>query len=53
MSNEEIYESSLRFIFKQIDIHVEVNKEAEKRYKNNSKNKGNNISEEKKLMILE
>ena len=49
MSNEEIYESSLRFIFKQIDIHVEVNKEASKvkGYKNNSN------SEENKLMVLD
>ena len=53
MSNEELYESSLRFIFKQLDLYVEANEEAEKRYKNNSKNKGNNISEEKKLMVLE
>ena len=52
MSNEEIYESSLRFIFKQLDLYVEANKEAEKRYKNNSKNKGNN-SEENKLMGLD
>ncbi|WP_288219061.1 hypothetical protein [uncultured Clostridium sp.] len=52
MSNEEIYESSLRFIFKQLDLYVEANKEAEKRYKNNSKNKGNN-SEENKLMVLD
>lgn len=52
MSNEEIYESSLRFIFKQIDIHVEVNKEANK----NSKVKGyknNSNSEENKLMVLD
>ena len=52
MSNEELYESSLRFIFKQLDLYVEANKEAEKRYKNNSKNKGNN-SEENKLMVLD
>lgn len=52
MSNEEIYESSLRFIFKQLDLYVEANKAAEKRYKNNSKNKGNN-SEENKLMVLD
>ena len=52
MSNEELYESSLRFIFKQIDLYVEANKEAEKRHKNNSKNKGNN-SEENKLMVLD
>ena len=53
MSNEEIYESSLRFIFKQLDIHVEVNKEANKRnkvkgYKNNS-----NSKEETKLKVLD
>lgn len=53
MSNEEIYESSLRFIFKQLDLYIEANKEAEKRYKNNSKNKGNNRSEENKLMVLD
>lgn len=53
MSNEEIYESSLRFIFKQLDIYVEVNKEANKRskvkgYKNNS-----NSKEETKLKVLD
>ena len=53
MSNEEIYESSLRFIFKQIDIYVEANKEADKKYKNTSKNKARTISEENKLMVLD
>ena len=53
MSNEEIYESSLRFTFKQFDLYVEANKEAEKRYKTNSKNKSNNRSEENKLMVLD
>ncbi len=53
MSNEEIYESSLRFIFKQLDLYIEANKETEKRYKNNSKNEGNNRSEENKLMVLD
>ena len=43
---------SFPFIFKQLDLYVEANKEAEKRYKNNSKNKGNN-SEENKLMVLD
>ena len=51
MSNEEIYESSLRFIFKQLDLYVEVNKEAN----NRSKIKGNkNTSkEETKLKVLD
>ena len=53
MSNEEIYESSLRFIFKQLDLYIEANKETEKRYKNNSKNEGTNRSEENKLMVLD
>ncbi|WP_166484830.1 hypothetical protein [Clostridium cuniculi] len=54
MSNEEIYESSLRFVFKQLDLYIEANKEVEKRYKSNNKNKGNNISSEnKKLMVLD
>lgn len=53
MSNEEIYESSLRFIFKQLDLYIEANKETEKRYKNNSKNEGNNRNEENKLMVLD
>ena len=54
MSNEEIYESSLRFIFKQLDIHVEVNKEANKKV-NTKKSKNNNINkfEENKLMVLD
>ena len=51
MSNEEIYESSLRFIFKQIDIHVEVNKEANKKV--SKKNSNKNINEENKLMVLD
>ena len=50
MSNEEIYESSLRFIFKQLDLYVEANKE---RYETNSKNKGKNGNEENKLMVLD
>ena len=53
INNEEIYESSLRFIFKQLDLYIEANKETEKRYKNNSKNEGNNRSEENKLMVLD
>lgn len=53
MSNAELYESSLRFIFKQFDLYVEANKEAEKRYKNTSKNNGNSRSEENKLMVLD
>lgn len=53
MSNEEIYESSLRFIFKQLDLYIEANKETEKIYKNNSKNKGKNGNEENKLMVLD
>lgn len=53
MSNEEIYESSLRFIFKQLDIYVEVNKEANKR-SNVKGYKNNNISkEETKLKVLD
>lgn len=53
MSNEELYESSLRFIFKQFDLHIKSNKEAEKKSKNNNKNKGNSRSEENKLMVLD
>lgn len=53
MSNEELYESSLRFIFKQLDLYVETNKETERKYKNNSKTKGNTKSEENKLMVLD
>lgn len=53
MSNEELYESSLRFIFKQFDLYIETNKESEKRYKNNSKNKDNTRVEEKTLMVLD
>lgn len=54
MSNEEIYESSLRFVFKQLDLYVEANKEAGKRYQSSNKNKGNNRStENKKLMVLD
>lgn len=50
MSNEELYESSLRFIFKQLDIYVEVNKETNKR----SKDKGyKNNSESTKLKVLD
>ena len=50
MSNEEIFESSLRFIFKQLDIYVEANKQVEKKYKSN--NKGYE-KEEKKLMVID
>ena len=50
MSNEEIFESSLRFIFKQLDIYVEANKQVENKYKSN--NKGYE-KEEKKLMVLD
>ena len=54
MSNEEIYESSLRFIFKQLDIHVQVNKEANNKVsKKKSKNNNINKTEEKKLMVLD
>lgn len=53
MSNEELYESSLRFIFKQFDLGVEANKETEKRYKNNGTNKSSIKNEENKLMVLD
>lgn len=53
MSNEELYESSLRFIFKQFDLYIEANKEAERGYKNNSKNKANNNNTESKLRVLD
>lgn len=49
MNNGEIYESSLRFIFKQIDLYVEVNKQANK---NNKLNKNSN-KKESKLKVLE
>ena len=53
MNNEELYESSLRFIFKQLDLYVEANQKAEKKYKKNSKIQGNARSEENKLMVLD
>lgn len=53
MSNEELYESSLRFVFKQFDLYIEANKEAERGYKNNSKNKANNNNTESKLRVLD
>lgn len=50
MSNEEIYDSSLRFIFKQLDLYIESNKEV----KNNNKGSKNNRTEEtKKLKVLD
>ena len=52
MNNEEIYESSLRFIFKQIDIHVKVNKEANSQA-NKKSNNINNKSEKNKLIVLD
>lgn len=53
MSNEELYESSLRFIFKQLDLNLKANQKAEKKYKNNSKTQGNTRREENKLMVLD
>ena len=53
MSDEEIYESSLRFIFKQLDIHVEVNKEANKRSKTKGYKNNNTSKEETKLKVLD
>lgn len=53
MSNEEIYESSLRFIFKQLDIYVEVNKEANKRSKTKGYKNNNTSKEETKLKVLD
>lgn len=52
MNNEELYESSLRFIFKQLDLYVEANKEANKRSKDKGY-KNNNNSEETKLKVLD
>lgn len=49
MPNEEIYESSLRFIFKQLDLYIEANKEVDRKYKTNINSK----REEKKLMVLD
>lgn len=51
MNNEEIFESSLRFIFKQLDIYIETNKEINKNYKTDTK--GSIKKEEKKLMVLD
>ena len=53
MNNDEIYESSLRFIFKQLDIHVKVNEEANRKANKKSNNNINNKSEETKLMVLD
>lgn len=52
MNNNEIYESSLRFIFKQLDIHVKVNEESNKKNNKNSNNTFNK-SEETKLKVLD
>lgn len=50
MNNEELYESSLKFIFKQLDLYVEANKQTNKR----SKDKGyKNNSESTKLKVLD
>ena len=49
MSNEEIYESSLRFIFKQIDLYIESNKQANKKNKIKEKIK----EEETKSKVLD
>lgn len=51
MSNEEIFESSLRFIFNQLDIYIEANKKVENNYKPDTK--GSIRKEEKKLMVLD
>lgn len=53
MNNEELYESSLRFIFKQLDIYVEVNKEANKRSKTKGYKNNNTSKEETKLKVLD
>ena len=53
MNNEEIYESSLRFIFKQLDIHVKVNEEANKKASKKSRNNNIDKTEETKLMVLD
>ncbi len=55
MSNNEIYESSLRFIFKQLDIYVEVNEKVNKNNKLNKNNKSdkNNRVEKIKLKVLD
>ena len=51
MSNAEIYESSLRFIFKQLDLYVETNKQANN--KNYNKGAKNNRTEETRLKVLD
>ena len=52
MNNEEIYESSLRFIFKQLDLYVENNKQVNS--KNSKKGSKNTKSEEtQKLKVLD
>ena len=50
MSNEEIFESSLGFLMKQIDLHVESQKRINKQ---NSKVSNNDNKEESKLMVLD
>lgn len=50
MSNQEIQDSSLRFIFNQLDLYVESNRRANK---NNNKGNKNNRTEETKLKVLD
>ena len=47
MSNDEIYESSLGFIAKQLDLHVKANEQANKKSKGKpSRNNNNNERKE-------
>ena len=52
MSNDEIFESSLGFLMKQIDLHVESQKRVNKQSNKGSKNINTN-KEESKLMVLD
>ena len=48
MSNDETYNSSLRFIFKQLDLYVENNKQSN----NNKGNKGSSKPKVERLPVL-
>lgn len=53
MSNDELYESSLRFLFKQLDLYVEMNQPNKSKSKYNSGNNNESKEDTKYYKVLD
>lgn len=53
MSNDELYESSVRFLFKQLDLYVEINQPNKSKSKYNNGNNNERKEDTKYYKVLD